>query len=79
MGAIEIVLGIIVIVLSVVLSITVLAQSGKDKKMGAITGGSSDTFYGKQKGKRFDALLSKATIALAAVFTVLVIVMYIVL
>ena len=79
MGAIEIVLGIILIILSVVLSIAVLAQSGKDKQMGAITGGSSDTFYGKQKSKRFDVILSKITIALAAVFTILVIVMYIVL
>ena len=79
MGAIEIVLGIVVILLSLGLSIAVLAQSGKDKKMGAITGGSSDTFYGKQKGKQWDALLSKLTIVLAAVLTVLVVVMYIIL
>ncbi len=79
MGATEIILGIVVIVLSLVLSVAVLAQSGKDKKMGAITGGSSDTFFGKQKGKRWDALLSKLTVALAATFTVLVIVMYIIL
>lgn len=79
MGAIEIILGIVIIAFSLLLSLAVLAQSGKDKKMGAITGGSSDTFFSKQKGKRWDALLSKLTIALAAVFTVLVIVMYIVL
>ena len=77
MGAIEIVLGIIVIIFSLAISLAVMAQSGKDKQMGAITGSSSDTFYGKNKSKRFDAILSKATIVLAAIFTVLVIAMYI--
>ena len=79
MGAIEIILGIVLIVLSLALSGAVLMQSGKDKKLSGAIAGGAETFFGKQKGKALDKVLSTCTTVLAVVFALLVIVTYIVL
>ena len=79
MEVLTIVLGIILIVLSVALSVLVMMQSGKDKKLSGAIAGGSDSFYGKTKGSDRSKLLSILTSAVAVVFVVLVFVMYIVL
>lgn len=77
MGPLEIILGIVILVLSVVLVFCVLMQSGKDKRLsGAITGG-AETFFGKSRAKSADKVFSKVTTILSFVFVVLVIAMYI--
>ncbi len=75
---VETILGILVLILSVILTVIVLMQSGKDKKLSGSIAGGADTFFNKQKAGTWDKFLSKATPILAAAFTILVIVMYLV-
>jgi len=77
MDILTIVLGIILLVLSVALSVLVMMQSGKDKKLSGAIAGGSDSFYGKTKGTDRSKILSLATTIVAIVFVVLVFVMYI--
>lgn len=74
----EIALGIIVLILAVFLTAAVLMQSGKDKNLSGAIAGGADTFFSKAKANTWDRVLSKATLVVAIVFTVLVVVMYLV-
>ena len=77
MGPIEWILGSALIVMAVFLVIAVLMQSGKDKSLsGTIAGGSTETFFGKAKGKSFDKILARLTTVISIIFAVLVVVMY---
>lgn len=78
MNPIEIVFGILLLVMSVFLVIAVLMQSSKDKRLSGSIAGGAETFFGKQKGKDKDKAWSLATAIVSVVFTLLVIVMYIV-
>ncbi len=78
MGALEIVLGIVLLVMAVALIALVLMQQGKDKKLSGAIAGGSDTFYGKSKGADKDKKLSIATAIIAVAFVVIVIAMYLV-
>ena len=73
-----IVLGAILLVLAVALSVLVMMQSGKDKKLSGAIAGGSDSFYGKTKGTDRTKILSVATGIVAIVFVVLVFAMYII-
>ena len=76
----ELALGIVLIVLSLIVCVAVLLQSGKDKGMsGAIGGSTAETFFGKQKGKTVDKWLSTLTIICTTIFAIVVIVMYVIL
>ena len=77
MTAIEITLGIILLVMALFLVVAVTLQDGKDKNSGVITGG-SETFFGKSKATTADKILNRLTIAISIIFTLVVIVMYIV-
>lgn len=62
---------IVHVVISVALIVVVLLQQSKQQNIsGAIMGGSSDTFFGKNKGRTVDAMLRKLTSVLAALFIV---------
>jgi preprotein translocase subunit SecG len=76
MGVLEIVFGILVIVMAVFLIIAVLLQSGKDTQLSGTITGSADTFFGQSKANTWDRVLSKVTIAVSAVFAIVVILMY---
>ena len=78
MNPIEIVIGIILLVMSLFLVVAVLMQSGKDKNLSGSIAGGAETFFGKQKGKDKDKVWSLATAIVAVVFTLLVVVMYVV-
>jgi len=53
----------------------ILLQSGKSAGLsGAITGGSSDTFMSKNKGKSFDKRMAKATKWIACAFALITLV-----
>lgn len=66
----QIALTIVQIIITVALIITVLMQSGKtDGLSGSIAGG-AETFFGKNKGRTFDGILSKATSVLAILFVI---------
>ena len=78
MLALQYVLGISLILLSLGLVLLVLFQSGKDTRMsGTISGGGSDTYYGQNKGRSRDKLLSRLTIVVGLVFTVALLVAYV--
>jgi preprotein translocase subunit SecG len=77
MTAIEITLGIILLVMALFLVVAVTLQSGKDKNSGVITGG-AETFFGKSNVTTADKLLNRLTIAVSIIFSLVVIVMYIV-
>ncbi|MBE6903537.1 MAG: preprotein translocase subunit SecG [Ruminococcaceae bacterium] len=62
------VLGIIDIVLCVALVVVVLFQHGKSAGLSGTISGSAETFFGKNKGRRIDAVLSKLTGILAFLF-----------
>ena len=72
------ILGGILLVVAVFLIVAVLMQEGKSKGMGAVSGGSSDTFFGKTKGKSWDKRLAKITTIVGIVFVVIVLLVYIV-
>ena len=77
MTTLEIVLGIVLIVLAAVLVVAVLFQSGKEKGLsGSIVGG-AESFGGKSKKAKKDAMLNKLTTVLTIVFAVVAVVLYI--
>ena len=73
----DLVLGIILLVAAVFLIIAVLMQSGKSHNLSGSIAGGAETFFGKTKGKTIDKLLSKVTTVVAILFTLLVVVVYI--
>ncbi len=62
---------VIHIIVTVALIAIVLLQTGKDAGLsGTIGGSSTDTFYGKNKGRTWDGLLEKLTTATAVLFVI---------
>ena len=58
------------IVIAVVLIVVVLLQSGKSAGLsGSITGG-AESFFGKNKGRTIDGILSKVTGIVAVLFII---------
>lgn len=77
MEIIEIVLGFVLIAFALGISVLVAFQPGKDKKLsGAISGGASDTFFGKSKAHRREKMLEKATIIVSVVFFIAIVALY---
>ena len=67
-------LNIVYIVLCVVLIAIVLLQSGKQAGLSGTIAGGAETFFGKNKGKTIDSILSKVTSVVAILFMILAIV-----
>lgn len=68
MGWIDMTVSILTIVVGVILTIVVMLQSSKNSQS-SVTG--ANTFYGSNKGKTLDGVLSKYTVVLALLFIVL--------
>ena len=66
MEVLQYVLGGVLIALSVALTVMVLFQSAKDKRLSGTIAGGAETFFGKTKGTSIDKLLSKLTIVASA-------------
>lgn len=64
-------LGIAIMLVSVILIIVVLMQDNETGGLSALGGGSSDTFFGKNKSKALDAKLALITKIAAGIFVVL--------
>lgn len=73
MGALEIILGILMIVTSLVIIAIVLMQKSREGGLSGAIAGGSDTFFGKNKGRTIEARLAKITRYVAIVFFVLAI------
>ena len=69
-------LGILLLLAALFLIVAVLLQNGKSKGTGVVTGG-AETFFGKTKGKSIDKKLSLLTSIVAAVFVILVIIVFV--
>lgn len=63
-------LTILFVVVCIVLSVVVLLQEGKSS-LGSLAGGSSETFWGKNKGRTAEGKLPLITKVLAVVFFLL--------
>lgn len=70
MEVLKMILTIVFILVSVVLTVIILKQQGKNAGLGAIAGG-SETYWGKNKGRSVEGMLDKATKILVAVFIIL--------
>lgn len=70
----HIVFGIALIVLSVLIVLFVLMQEGNQQGLGAISGGSSESFFGKNKGRTDEAKKAFLTKIFAGAFLVIVLV-----
>ena len=73
MNALEIVLGIVLMLFAIAIIIVILLQEGSQKNLGVVAGG-VDTFLSKNKARSVDAFLSRWTKVIAIGFFVLVIV-----
>lgn len=73
LSGIEIAGAIVLIIASVLLTIIILLQDNKSNGMNAIVGGSSDSYYGKNKGRTIDAILSRWTKIIAIAFFVVIV------
>lgn len=58
------------IIIAIALIVIVLMQSGKSAGLSGSIAGGAETFFGKNKGKTIDAVLSKITSAVAVIFLV---------
>ena len=68
MGWIDWTLSILTVVVGIILTIVVMLQNSKDSQS-VITG--ANTFYGSNKSKTLDWVLSKWTVAIAIIFCAL--------
>ena len=66
----QIALTIVQIIITVALIITVLMQSGKTQGLSGSIAGGAETFFGKNKGRTLDGILSKITSVLAILFII---------
>ncbi|MGN1044183.1 MAG: preprotein translocase subunit SecG [Acutalibacteraceae bacterium] len=73
MSALEITLGVILLIMSVAIVAVVLFQEGHQKNMGAMTGSVSDTFLTKNKSRSIDAFLERWTKVISVGFFIAVI------
>lgn len=78
MDYLYIVIGAVLLAAALFLIVAVLLQSGKGEGLsGSISGGSSETYFGKNKGKSRDKKLATLTIIVAIVFVLIVLAVFI--
>ncbi|HCA20816.1 MAG: preprotein translocase subunit SecG [Eubacterium sp.] len=73
MIVIKTILIIAFLVLSVVLTIIILMQEGKDSGLSGALTGSADSYWAKNKGRSKDAVIKKVTVFLAVLYFILAI------
>lgn len=79
LSALEIIVSIIHVLISMSLVVIVLLQSGKSAGLSGSIAGGAETFFGKNKGRTLDALLSKYTSVAAIAFLVTSILLFLIL
>jgi preprotein translocase subunit SecG len=66
----SIIINILHILVSVVLIVVVLLQSGKSAGLSGSIAGGAESFFGKNRGRTIDAMLSRWTSAVAIGFVI---------
>ena len=79
MNITQIIVSIFHILFSLSIIVIVLLQSGKSAGLSGAIAGGAETFFGKNKGRTIDALLSKYTSAAAILFLVTSVLLYLLL
>lgn len=75
MSGLEIAIGIIIMIVSVFLIGVIMLQEGNSRGMGSVAPeASSESYFGNNRGRTFDAILAKITKICAVLFFVLTIV-----
>ena len=79
MVVLEWIMGSVLIAMALFIVVAVMLQSSKDKQLsGTIAGGSSDTFWGKEKTASTEKVWFKWTVIAAIVFAVAVLAAYVI-
>ena len=78
MEALKITFMIIMLVAAAFLVIAVLMQHGKSHGLSGTIAGGAESFFGKEKGKRIDRILSKLTSGIGIFFVVMVLFIYLI-
>jgi len=73
MSAVEIIVGVVLLIFAILIILVVLLQEGRQANIGAIAGG-ADSFLSKNKARTVDAFLSRWTKFIAIAFFLLTIV-----
>ena len=71
MAILKNVLIVVQIIVSLVLTTVVLIQSGKEAGLSGSIAGGAETFFGKNKARTIDGMLSRLTTVLAILFIVI--------
>ncbi len=79
MTAWQIIVTLVHILFAISIIVIVLLQSGKSAGLSGAIAGGAETFFGKNKGRTIDALLSKYTSFAAIAFLITSLVLYLVL
>ena len=79
MNAGQIIVSILHIIFSLSIIVIVLLQSGKSAGLSGSIAGGAETFFGKNKGRTLDALLSKYTAFAAIAFLITSVVLFLIL
>ena len=66
-STLQLILTVLDVLVCIAMTGLILLQNGKSEGLGAMSG-SSDTFFGMNKGRSLDAKLEKLTIVVAVVF-----------
>lgn len=74
MEILKTILTVVFILISLALTVIILAQEGKSAGLGTIAG-AADTYYGKNKGRTIEGKLEKGTKVLVVLFMVIAIVL----
>ena len=77
MGAVEYIFGGVLLFFAIFLIIAVLLQHGKTHHLSGSIAGGAETFFGKEKGKTIDKLLSTVTSIVSVIFVVAVVILYV--
>ena len=77
MLGLKIALSIVDIILAIAIIILFLVQEGNDQGMGVVAGGSSESYYGKAKGRTLDEQLTRWTVICSILFAIVSVIIYI--
>jgi preprotein translocase subunit SecG len=69
-----IIMAIVQLVFALILTIVVLMQHGRSAGLPGVISGGAETFFGKNKGRSIDAILSKSTSFVAIAFVILTVI-----
>ena len=71
MAVVKTILTVVYILICIALVVVVLMQEGKSAGLSGAINGIADTYWGKNKGRSVEGLLSKLTIVFSALFIII--------